>query len=168
MSISKSLQLVGHKYRLYPNLEQEIKMSHFFGCGRWVFNRFLKLAGYYQKRYGKGLSLVQMSKHLTHLKKRYSFLNDVSSVALQQEQRHLMRAFIACGRGTAKYPTFKKRSHGGSFSLMKNGFRLKGAKIAIGNIKVPIRFKESRGLPKDVSCYSDTNSGRSLVCDLHR
>ena len=133
-------------------------MSHFFGCGRWVFNRFLKLAGYYHKRYGKGLSLVQMSKHLTHLKKRYSFLNNVSSVALQQEQRHLMRVFIACGRGTAKYPTFKKRSHGGSFSLMKNGFRLKGAKIAIGKIKVPIRFKKSRGLPKDVSSVTVTQT----------
>jgi putative transposase len=140
-------------------------MYQFFGCGRWVFNRFFRLSQYYYKRYGKGLSYGQMSKHLTHLKKRHTFLNDVSSVALQQELRHLMRAFIACGRGTAKYPRYKRKSHSGSFSLMTNSFRVKGAKVEIGKIKTPVRFKRSRALPLDVTSatVSQTADGKWYV-----
>ncbi|WP_165350774.1 helix-turn-helix domain-containing protein, partial [Ectobacillus funiculus] len=32
-----------YKFRLYPNIEQEVLIAKTIGCSRFVFNRFLSL-----------------------------------------------------------------------------------------------------------------------------
>ena len=31
-----------YKYRIYPNKEQQTKMNQFFGCCRFVYNKFIE------------------------------------------------------------------------------------------------------------------------------
>ena len=52
-----------------------------------------------------------------------SFLNEVSSVPLQQRLRHLQSAFANFFAGRAKYPTFKRKRSGGSAEFTKAAFR---------------------------------------------
>lgn len=48
-----------------------------------------------------------------------NFLNDVSSVPLQQGLRHLQTAFTKFFAGRVQYPNFKKKRHGGSAEFTK-------------------------------------------------
>jgi hypothetical protein len=51
------------------------------------------------------------------------FINEVSSVPLQQGLRHLQTAFTNFFAGRAAYPIFKKRRNGGSAEFTKSAFK---------------------------------------------
>jgi putative transposase len=72
-----------------------------------------------------GNALKDLSEALTHLKKQpdYSWLNEVSSVPLQQALRHLDKAFLNFFEGRAAYPTFKKKRHQQSATYTCNAFK---------------------------------------------
>jgi putative transposase len=66
---------------------------------------------YYQR--GERLYYEGTAQRLVLLKKQEEtlWLNEVSSVVLQQALRHLDRAFRNFFEGRAEYPTFKKKGH---------------------------------------------------------
>src|SRR6266571_875888 len=107
-------QKKAYKYRIYPTDEQKQMLAQTFGCCRYVYNWALRLKtdAYYQR--GERMYYEHLSQALTSLKKQEesAWLNNVSSVPLQQALRHLERAFLNFFEGRAQYPTFKKKHQG--------------------------------------------------------
>lgn len=105
-----------YRYRVYPTAEQENLLRRTIGCTRLVFNRALaaRTESWYERQ--ERVDYVQSSAMLTQWKKQedLQFLNEVSSVPLQQCLRHLQSAFTNFFAGRAKYPNFKKKGSGGS------------------------------------------------------
>src|SRR5947209_18497659 len=106
-------QKIAYHYRFYPTPEQKQMLAQTFGCCRFVYNWALRLKTDASYQEGKRLYYENLSQALTALKKQedYVWLNDISSVPLQQALRHLDRAFINFFEERAAYPTFKKK-HG--------------------------------------------------------
>lgn len=102
------------RYRFYPTLEQESLLRRTLGCVRLVYNKVLdeRTQAWYERQERVGDS--ETSTMLTQWKKEeeLDFLNDVSSVPLQQGLRHLQTAFTNFFAGRTSYPNFKKKRNG--------------------------------------------------------
>ena len=99
-------------FRAYPTKEQAELISKTLGCSRLIYNKGL---AYRNESYKKGekVGYNQTSAILTAMKteEKYSFLNEVDSIALQQSLRDLDRTFINFFEKRAKYPVFKNKHH---------------------------------------------------------
>ena len=161
-----------YRFRFYPTPAQESVLSQHFGCVRFVSNHMLARR---QQRYRdkQPTSYKDDSSALTLLKKdpAYAWLNDVSSVALQQALRHLDSAFRNFFSGRARFPRFKRKRAAQSFSLMRNAFTLRNGKLTLAKMKEPLDVRWSRQLPcapSSVTMSRDT-AGRyfvSLLCEV--
>ncbi len=98
-------QKKAYKYRFYPSDEQKRILAQTFGCCRYVYNWALRerTDAYYQQ--GERLSYEGTAQRLVTLKKQEEtiWLNEVSSVALQQSLRHLDKAFRNFFEGRADF-----------------------------------------------------------------
>lgn len=136
-------------FRYYPTPEQARELARTFGCCRFVYNRFLtERTAAFQR--GDRMNYVQTSAALTKLKKdpEYAWLNDVSSVPLQQSLRHLQTAFRNFFEKRSCYPSFKKKTHRQSAEYTRSAF-----KFEVGNQRLilaklgPLKIKWSRYIP---------------------
>ena len=137
-------------YRFYPTPEQESLWRRTLGCVRWVYNKALheRTQAWYKRQervgYGQTSSLLTLWKKEDDL----SFLNEVSSVPLQQGLRHLQTAFTNFFAARAKYPNFKKKHQGGSAEFTKAAFKFKEGEIYLAKCKEPLPIRWSRQIPK--------------------
>jgi putative transposase len=131
-----------HTYRIYPTDEQAKQLAQTFGCVRYVWNWALNLRSVGFKN-GERINYAQTSAALTKLKKQpeVAWLNDVSSVPLQQVLRDLQSAYTNFFDKRTGYPSFKRKFGPQSAEYTKSGFlfdagtrTLKLAKI--GAVKV--------------------------------
>jgi putative transposase len=163
------------KYRFYPTSEQENLLRRTIGCTRLVYNKALalRIEAYYKDN--QRIGYLETSKALTGWKQEeeLSFLKEVSSVPLQQSLRCLQTAFTNFFEGRAKYPSFKKKSHGGSALFAETAFSLKSGEIFIAKCKEALPIRWSRQLPKNAKPSSITieltPSGKwfvSILCDV--
>ncbi|EFH85742.1 IS200/IS605 family element RNA-guided endonuclease TnpB [Ktedonobacter racemifer] len=139
------------KYRVYPTPEQRQMLAQTFGCCRFVYNWALrkKTDAYYkdhQRLYYKELSIL-----LTDLKKQEEtqWLNEVSSVPLQQALRHLDKAFLNFFEGRAKYPTFHKKRNAQSATYTANAFTWRNGSLTLAKMSEPLQIVWSRPLPNE-------------------
>ena len=97
-----------YRYRFYPTPGQAAELERTFGCVRKVWNLALdaRTTAWYQRR--ERVTYVQSSAMLTEWKRSedLAYLNEVSSVPLQQALRHLQGAFAAFWEKRARYPRF--------------------------------------------------------------
>jgi putative transposase len=139
-----------YRYRFYPTVEQESILRKTIGCVRLVFNRALatRTEAWYERQ--QRIDYVQTSTLLTCWKKQddLQFLNEVSSVPLQQGLRHLQSAFTNFFAGRAKYPNFKKKRSGGSAEFTKSAFRWKDGQVYLAKCREPLPIRWSRLLPQ--------------------
>ena len=86
-----------YKCRAYPDALQQAVLKRTFGCVRAVWNRTLAARHERYHAGGKGMSYAESDAALTAMKKDpvLEFLNEVSSVPLQQALRHQHKAFSA-------------------------------------------------------------------------
>jgi putative transposase len=139
-----------YRYRFYPTPEQEQLLHRTLGCVRLVYNKALhtRTSSWYERK--ERVDYKQTSGMLTQWKKQedLQFLNEVSSVPLQQGLRNLQKAFTNFWAGRARYPNFKKKRSGGSAEFTRAAFRWKDGQLwlAKGSEALPIRW--SRTLPK--------------------
>ena len=138
------------KYRFYPTSEQETLLRRTMGCARLVYNRALaaRTEAWYERQERVGYS--ETSTMLTSWKKQedLQFLNEVSSVPLQQGLRHLQTAFTNFFAGRAKYPNFKKKHHGGNAEFTKSAFKWKDGKVYLAKCAEPLPICWSREIPE--------------------
>jgi len=131
------------------------------GSCRFVYNWALA-----QKREAwvtqkKSVSYNATSKGLTELKDspEKTWLNEVSSVCLQQSLRNLDSAFNNFFKKRGGYPSFKSRKNGGSARFMDNAFRVSGDSLFLAKIKTPIKVVWSRTLSGEpTSCTVSQNA----------
>jgi putative transposase len=129
------------KYRFYPTDEQAAELSRTFGCVRLVYNKALeeRTRAWYGER--RRISYVESSALLTAWKKtkELAFLNDVSSVPLQQALRHLQTAFANFFAKRAKYPRYKTRKKSrASAEYTRSAFKWRGGKLTVAKMAEPL------------------------------
>lgn len=130
-------------FRCYPTQEQESHLSRTFGCVRFVWNWALR-ARTDAFRSGERMGYPATDKALTALKAtpEHVWLNEVSSVCLQQSLRDLQVAFSNFFDKRAAYPAFKRKEARQSANYTERGFSfdsdrrvLKLAKIGAVKVK---------------------------------
>jgi len=164
-----------YRYRFYPTPEQEQLLRRTLGCVRLVYNRALhaRTEAWYERQ--ERLDYQMSSRQLTQWKKQedLQFLNEVSSVPLQQGLRHLQKAFANFWVGRAKYPKFKNKRSGGSAEFTRSAFKWKDGQVYLAKSDQPLPIRWSRPLPEAASPSTITvkldASGRwfvsLLICD---
>jgi putative transposase len=138
-----------YKFRIYPTPEQETVLRKTIGCCRFVYNWALAIKREAWVMQKKNISHDNISKLLTSLKKLpdNEWLNDVSSVSLQQSVRNLDAAFNNFFKKRSQYPVFKIRKNGGSARFIQNAIKVEGEKFFLAKIKDPIKVIWHRKLP---------------------
>jgi len=113
-----------------------------FGCVRVVWNRTLaqRQARWHLER--RGTSYAETDRALTAMKKDpgLAFLNEVSSVPLQQTLRHQHAAYQAFFAGRARHPRFKSRRSRQSAHYTRSAFALRGGVLRLAKTAAPLRF----------------------------
>ena len=117
-------------------------LARTFGCVRVVWNRTLaaRHARYATER--KGTSYAESDRALTAMKKDpgLAFLNEVSSVPLQQALRHQHRAFQAFFARRARYPRFRSRRSRQSAHFTRSAFAMRDGELRLAKMTAPLRF----------------------------
>jgi putative transposase len=131
-----------YRCRAYPDPAQQQVLARTFGCVRVVWNRTLAARRARYAADGAGTSYAQTDRALTQMKKdpELAFLNDVSSVPLQQALRHQHQAFAAFFGKRARYPRFKSRRGRQSAHYTRSAFTLRGGVLRLARMDVPLRF----------------------------
>ena len=139
------------KYRFYPTDAQAAELSRTFGCVRLVYNKALsaRTKAWYQRQ--ERVNYNATSAMLTEWKKEddLAFLNEVSSVPLQQGLRHLQTAFRNFFAGRTEYPRFKSRKKSkASAEYTPSAFRFRDGKLTLAKMSSPLDIVWSRPLPE--------------------
>jgi putative transposase len=131
-----------YRCRAYPDQAQQQVLARTFGCVRVVWNRTLAARRARYAAEGTGTSYAQTDRALTKMKKdpELAFLNEVSSVPLQQALRHQHRAFAAFFGKRARYPRFKSRRSRQSAHYTRSAFTLRGGALRLAKTDAPLRF----------------------------
>jgi putative transposase len=126
----------------YLDEAQQQALARAFGCVRVVWNRTLaaRQARYAAER--KGTSYAETDRALTAMKRDpdLAFLNEVSSVPLQQTLRHQHQAFTAFFGKRARYPRFKSRQSRQSAHHTRSAFSMRGGETRLAKTGGPLRY----------------------------
>ena len=142
-------QKKAYKYRFYPTDEQKQILARTFGCCRYVYNWALRERTDAYYKHGERLSYEDTAQRLVLLKKleETSWLDEVSSVPLQQALRNLDRAFRNFFEGRAHSPTFKKKRHQQAATYASNAFSWDGKSLTLAKMDEPLAIVWHRPLP---------------------
>ncbi|MDW8807806.1 RNA-guided endonuclease TnpB family protein [Streptomyces scabiei] len=141
------------KYRFCPTDVQAAELSRTFGCVRKVYNLALAARTEAWTRQER-VNYNQTSAMLTAWKKtgELAYLNDVSSVPLQQALRHLQTAFTNFFGKRSKYPRFKSRKKSRkSAEYTTSAFRFRDGRLTLAKMAEPLDIVWSRPLPDGAS-----------------
>jgi putative transposase len=170
-----------YRYRFYPTPEQATVLAQTFGCARCVYNWALRLRtdayyerherlGYYERH--ERLGYYEASAALTALKQQpeMAWLNEVSSVPLQQALRHLDKAFRNFFEGRAQYPAFHKKHGRQAATYASSAFKWDAATCAhiLAKMDIPLEIHWSRlftDTPSSITISKDS-AGRYFVSFL--
>ena len=163
-----------YRFRFVPTPEQETILARTFGSARFAYNYMLRLRtdAWFNKQ--KRIGYHETSALLTGLKTKpeFEWLNEVSSVPIQQSLQHLQRAFNNFFSHRAKYPTFKKKDGKQSISYVSSAFKWDGKELKLAKMDEPLNIRWSLSIPKAAKVTTCTVSkdcsGRyfvSMLCD---
>lgn len=137
-----------YKFRLYPNEEQKQFINQNIGNARFIYNHCLAMKKDLWKNEQKTISIKELSKHITDLKKyqEYEWLKLSDSIALQQALRDLDTAFQRFFKKKAKYPRFHNKHKKNSYrTINQNGtIAIENGKLRLPKLKTLIKVKQSR------------------------
>lgn len=158
-----------HKYRLFPNQEQEVLLSKHFGHCRYLWNLALETKTNAYLSAKVDYSRFDLQKQLVELKKECEWLKEVNSQSLQSVLQNLDLAYKKFFKG-AGFPKFKSKHNKQSFHIPQN------VKVEDGRLVIPkfkkkgIKIKLHRPLEGTVksATISKTPTGKyfvSILCD---
>jgi len=133
---------IAYRCRAYPDEAQQQVLARTFGCVRVVWNRTLAERRVRWQTERKGISYAESDRMLTSMKRDPDlvFLNEVSSVPLQQTLRHQNAAFAAFFAKRARYPRFKSRHGRQSATYTRSAFRMRGGQLWLARMVGSLRF----------------------------
>lgn len=159
----------GYKYRIYPDHQQQDRISRILGCCRFVYNHFLAVRRDAWTNDRKSVSYKETSRMLTELKRNpdHTWLSEADSMALQESLRNLDRSFQNFFKKQTKFPRFKsKHTHSESYRTrnQQNGIRLEEGKLRLPRIGL-LKLKLSRTFEGRIlhASVSRTASGKYYV-----
>jgi putative transposase len=163
------------KYRFYPTDTQAGELARTFGCVRKVYNLALAARTEAWTLRQERVNYNTTSAMLTAWKKTndLAYLNEVSSVPMQQALRHLQVAFTNFFAKRARYPTFKSRKKSRrSAEYTTSAFRYRDGRLTLAKMGEPLAIVWSRPMPEGAQpstvTVSQDAAGRwfvSLLCD---
>lgn len=141
----------GYRYRFYPSPGQAAFLNRTFGCARVVYNRARAAREEAWSGRKESVGYIQTSSMLTAWKKdpELDWLNEVSSVPLQQALRHLDTAYRNFFRKTARYPGFRRKDGPQSAEFTKSGFNYRDGRLRLAKMDAPLDVVWSRDLPSE-------------------
>ena len=171
-----------YKYRIYPNKEQQEKLSQFFGCSRKMYNLLLDWWNSAYKEYKTNGTPIGALPQPTFYKKqeKYFYLKDCDAVALATARINLNRAldnYFKSKKGKRKgkkvrFPKFKKKGKcRDSYCTFNNSDCIKVTDgymslPKIGKVKI-VLHRPYEGTIKSVhvSCTKSMHYYVSLTCE---
>ena len=163
-----------YRFRFDPTPEQELILARTFGCARFAYNYMLRLRTDAWMQRQERVGYHETSAALTALKKtpEHAWLNEVSSVPVQQALRHLQTAFTNFFAKRNRYPQFKRKDGPQSAEYTTSAFKWDGQSLKLAKMDAPLDVRWSRQIPKAAKVTTVTvskdASGRyfvSLLCD---
>ena len=163
-----------YRFRFAPTPEQELILARTFGCARFAYNYMLRLRTDAWMQRQERVGYHETSAALTALKKtpEHAWLNEVSSVPVQQALRHLQTAFTNFFAKRARYPQYKRKDGPQSAEYTTSAFKWDGKSLKLAKMDEPLAIRWSRTIPKAAKVTTVTVSldaaGRyfvSLLCD---
>jgi putative transposase len=117
-------------------------LNRTFGCVRVVWNQTLAWRHQRYRTEKTGTTYAQANAYLTGMKTtdEMAWLNEVSSVPLQQAIRHQQTAYAAFFAKRARYPRFKSRNGRQSAEYTRSGFRWRDGRLYLAKIDAPLAF----------------------------
>ncbi|NMG56225.1 IS200/IS605 family element RNA-guided endonuclease TnpB [Aromatoleum aromaticum] len=163
-----------YRFRCYPTSGQEVILARTFGCARFAYNHMLRLRtdAWFERQ--ERIGYHETSAALTKLKKQPEFvwLNEVSSVPVQQALRHLQTAFGNFFAKRAKHPSFKRKDGPQAAEYTASAFKWDGKALKLAKMTAPLDIRFSRTIPRAAKVTTVTVSkdaaGRyfvSMLCD---
>lgn len=147
-----------YRFRFYPTPEQANLLNRTFGCVRVVYNRAraMREAAWTERK--ESVGFTQTNAMLTALKKdpAFAWLNEVSSVPLQQALRHLDTAYRNFFRKMARYPQFRRKDGPQSAEFTKSAFNYRDGRLKLAKMAGPLDVVWSRELPSEPSTVTVT------------
>jgi putative transposase len=131
-----------YKCRAYPDPAQASVLNRTFGCVRVVWNQTLAWRHQRYRTDKTGTTYAQANARLTAMKatEELAWLNEVSSVPLQQAIRHQQAAYAAFFAKRARYPRFKSRNGRQSAEYTRSGFRWRDGRLFLAKMDAPLAF----------------------------
>ncbi|QTR45043.1 transposase [Thiothrix litoralis] len=159
-----------YKFRFYPDPQQEKLLAQTFGCVRYVYNSILRYRTDAYDQTQEKVSYLGANARLTAIKQwpELLFLNEVSSVPLQQCLRNQQTAFKNFFEGRAKYPVFKSKKHRQSAEFTYRAFTYRNGELKLAKCDVPLDIRWSQPLPAAPTTVtvSKDQAGRYFVSCL--
>ena len=159
-----------YRFRFYPDPQQEQLLAQTFGCVRFVYNSILRYRTDAYAQTQETIGYTAANARLTAIKKlpEFAFLNEVSSVPLQQCLRNQQTAFKNFFEGRAKYPVFKSKKHRQSAEFTYRAFSFRNGELKLAKCDKPLDIRWSQQLPADPSTVtvSKDQAGRYFVSCL--
>jgi putative transposase len=131
-----------YRCRAYPDPAQQAILKRTFGCVRVVWNTTLAQRRQLWHSHGRSLPYAASDAMLTAMKKDpgLAFLNEVSSVPLQQVLRHQHQALTAFFAHRARYPRFKSRHARQSAHYTRSAFIMRDGALHLAKTDGRLRF----------------------------
>ena len=164
----------GFKYRIYPKNNQIEQIEVMFKAKRYVWNYFLNINKHRLNHHKSVLNYNKMSKLLTLLKRKQTWLNQCEKSVLQNTIKYQYQTFLKFFKKECGFPKFKS---------YKNNYQSIKMNYTNGNIGILEKDIEytSTGKFKKQNCkiklpkikqvkiaYSRQYEGRIVSCTLSR
>ena len=155
-----------YKFRIYPNLEQRIFFEKSFGCSRFIWNQMLADKIAYYEETGELLKNTP-----AQYKKDFPWLKEVDSLALNNVQLNLTRAYKSFFQSGFGFPNFKSKKSTQSYKTnnQKGTIALLDGKVKlpkVGWVKIKLH-RQPKGVIKSAT-ISKTVTGKyfiSILCE---
>lgn len=130
-----------YKYRIYPNIHQEILIQKTFGCCRFVYNQYLAKRIELYKNDKSTMNYNACSNDLKNLKIQYEWLKEIDSVSIQSSLKDLDIAYqnffrrVKQGDKKVGFPKFKSKKD--NKKSYKTKFTNGNIQVLANKIKLP-------------------------------
>lgn len=162
--------LKSYKCRLYPTAKQEVLLNKHFGACRFIYNLGLEVKKNAWDTHRKNVSVYDLMKQLTDLKKEYIWLNEISRDALNQSLFVLDKSYYSFFKGNG-FPKFKNKKSKNSFKNPNpDDIKIKGNRLCIPKFSEGISMIISENVKGQIKNSTVTKSATgkyfvSILCE---